>query len=97
MKYYLYILSTINDTLYCGIAKDVLKRFQEHISAKGAKYTKSHKPKEIVYIDIFEDKSNASKEEYRIKKTLTRKEKLILIKENKNRTSKILDELKANQ
>lgn len=95
MKYYLYILKTFNDTLYTGIAVDVIKRFDEHLNnpKKGAKYTKSHKPKEIVYIDIFDDRSQATKEEYRIKKTLTRKEKLILIENNQTRTDKILKKL----
>ena len=93
MKYYLYILQTVDNTLYCGIAKDVLKRFEEHLSQKGAKYTKSLKPKEIVYVDIFEDKSSAAKEEYRIKKTLTRDEKLVLIENNQEKTKKILAEL----
>ena len=47
MKYYLYILQTQDNTLYCGIARDVQKRFQEHLSGKGAKYTRSHKPVKI--------------------------------------------------
>ena len=91
MKYYLYIIKTVDDTLYCGIAKDVLKRFQEHSgSKKGAKYTRIHKPESIVYIAEFEDKSSASKEEYRIKKTLNRAQKLDLIEENKDETQKFL-------
>ena len=90
MKYYLYILKTVDNTLYCGIAKDVLARFEEHLSGKGAKYTRSHKPESLVYVDIFENKSNASKEEYRIKKTLTREQKLKLIEENKEKTKDIL-------
>lgn len=90
MKYYLYILKTVDNTLYCGIARDVLARFEEHKKGIGAKYTRSHKPEKIVYVDIFEDKSSASKEEYRIKKTLTRTEKLKLIEENKEKTQKLL-------
>ena len=93
MKYYLYILKTVDDTLYCGIARDVLARFEEHLSGKGAKYTRSHKPEKLVYVDIFEDKSQASKEEYRIKKTLTRTQKLKLIEENKEKTKNILSNL----
>ena len=76
MKYYLYILKTINNTLYCGIARDVLARFQEHITGKGAKYTRSNKPEKIVYVDIFEDKSQAAKEEYRIKNSKHIKRKI---------------------
>ena len=78
MKYYLYILQTTDNTLYCGIARDVQKRFQEHLSGKGAKYTRSHKPLKIVYTKEFENKSEALKEEIRIKK-LSKKEKLRLI------------------
>ena len=93
MKYYLYILKTVDNTLYCGIARDVIARFEEHLSGKGAKYTRSHKPEKLVYVDIFEDKSTASKEEYRIKKTLTKSEKLKLIEENKEKTQEILDKI----
>ena len=81
MKYYLYILQTTDNTLYCGIARDVQKRFQEHLSGKGAKYTRSHKPLKIVYTKEFENKSEALKEEIRIKKH-TKKEKLRLISKN---------------
>ena len=31
MKYYLYILKTVDNTLYCGIAKDVLAKFKEEV------------------------------------------------------------------
>ena len=97
MKYYVYILKTIDDKLYCGIAKDVLKRFEEHLdtskNSKGAKFTKAHKPKEIVYASPFETKSEAMKEEYRIKKTLSRKEKLELINENSTNTETPLNSL----
>ncbi len=78
MKYYLYILQTQDNTLYCGIARDVQKRFQEHLSGKGAKYTRSHKPVKIVYTKEFESRSEAQKEEYRIKH-LSKEEKLKLI------------------
>lgn len=78
MKYYLYILQTQDNTLYCGIARDVQKRFQEHLSGKGAKYTRAHKPVKIVYTKEFESRSEAQKEEYRIKH-LSKEEKLKLI------------------
>ena len=93
MKYYLYILKTVDNTLYCGIARDVLARFEEHLSGKGAKYTRSHKPEKLVYVDIFEDKSTALIEEYRIKKKLNRNEKLKLIEKNKEKTQEILDKI----
>ena len=77
-KYFTYILLTEQNTLYCGYTDDVEKRFQAHLEGKGAKYTRSHKPIKIVYQKEFETKSDAMKEERRIKK-LSRFEKLNLI------------------
>ena len=69
---------TEQNTLYCGYTDNVEKRFQAHLEGKGAKYTRSHKPIKIVYQKEFETKSDAMKEERRIKK-LSRFEKLKLI------------------
>lgn len=93
MKYYVYIIKTLDDTLYCGITTDVLNRFEQHKNGTGAKYTRSHKPSEIVYVDIFEDRACASREEYRIKKTLKRAQKLELIEKNQSKTKDILQNL----
>ena len=76
--YYTYILLTENNTFYCGYTDDVEKRFQKHLSGKGAKYTRANKPLKIVYKKEFENKSDAMKEEARLKK-LTHSEKLKLV------------------
>jgi putative endonuclease len=75
--YYTYLILTTDNTLYCGYTDDLEKRFQKHIQGKGAKYTRAHKPLKIVYSKEFETKSDAMKEEARIKK-LTHQEKLAL-------------------
>lgn len=77
-KYYTYMLLIEDGALYCGYTDDVEKRFQAHIEGRGAKYTKAHKPVKIVYKKEFDTKSEAMKEEYRIKH-LPRKEKIALI------------------
>ncbi len=77
-KFFTYILLTEQNTLYCGYTDDVKKRFQAHLEGKGAKYTRSHKPVKIVYQKEFATKSEALKEERRIKK-LSRSEKLKII------------------
>lgn len=77
-KYYTYIILTDKNTFYCGYTDDVEKRFQAHLEGKGAKYTRANKPIKVVYKKEFNTKSDAMKEEARIKK-LTHKEKLILI------------------
>ncbi len=75
--YYTYMLLTENNTFYCGYTDDVEKRFQKHLSGKGAKYTRANKPVKIVYKQEFENKSDAMKEEARLKK-LSHAEKLKL-------------------
>lgn len=77
-KHFVYIIETIRKTLYCGYTTDVEKRFKEHLSGKGAKYTRANKPVKIVYVKEFETKSAALKEECRIKK-LPKTKKLELI------------------
>ncbi len=78
-KHFVYILQTEKNTLYCGYTNDIEKRFNEHKSGTGAKYTKAFKPEKIVYTKEFSTKSEALKEEYRIKHKLSRSQKLELI------------------
>ena len=70
-SYYIYILKCENDILYTGITTDYKRRLDEHMkvsgSKKGAKFTKSHKPEEIVALWITKTRSDASKLEARIK------------------------------
>lgn len=73
-KYFVYLILTVNNKLYCGYTDDVQKRFEAHKSGKGAKFTRANKPLKIVYTKEFETKQEAQKEEYRIKR-LKRKEK----------------------
>ena len=81
--YYVYILSCADKTLYAGITVDLDRRVTEHNkSLKGAKYTAARRPVKLVYSEKFDDRSLASKEEYRIKK-LNRQEKLKLIANKK--------------
>lgn len=83
-SHYVYILETKNNTLYCGYTDDVEKRFQQHIDGHGAKYTRANKPVKIAYIKEFSTKSEALKEEYRIKHKLSRAQKLELIQSLQN-------------
>lgn len=81
--WYVYILECSDGTLYTGITTDLDKRLKTHNNGKGAKYTKTRLPVVLKASFESEDRSTASKEEYRIKQ-LTRKEKLKLINEQSN-------------
>ncbi|EKE28388.1 MAG: excinuclease ABC subunit C protein [uncultured bacterium (gcode 4)] len=77
--YYVYILECSDSSLYAGITVDLERRLTEHNDSKsGAKYTRMRRPVNLVYNREFENRSEASKEEYRIKH-LTKPEKLKLI------------------
>lgn len=67
--YYVYLLRCTDGSLYAGITTDVKRRFAEHLSGrpKGAKYTKTHPPKEILAVWQVENRSVASRLEWRLK------------------------------
>lgn len=73
-----YILECSDGTLYTGITNDLDNRIKTHNTGKGAKYTRIRRPVVLRYFKEVENKSQAAKEEYRIKQ-LTRNEKQKLI------------------
>ncbi len=78
MAYFVYILECADATLYTGITTDLARRLAEHKNGTGAKYTKSHGAKMILYSERKKTRSSASKREAAIKK-LSRSEKIKLI------------------
>lgn len=79
-KFYTYILLTEKNTLYCGYTDDLEKRYAKHLDGTAAKYTRAFKPIKIAYFKEFETKSEAMREEKRIK-SLSRMKKMELIEE----------------
>ncbi|MGB3072883.1 MAG: GIY-YIG nuclease family protein [Candidatus Moraniibacteriota bacterium] len=77
--YHLYILRCADDTYYTGITTDLVRRVREHNTSRlGAKYTRGRCPVTLVYTRHFRTRSNAAREESRIKR-LSRSAKLSLI------------------
>ena len=81
MDWYVYMLRCADGSLYTGIATDVERRFEEHKSGRGAKYTRSHPPAAVVYREQFSDKGAALRREAAIKK-LPRAKKLELTEDD---------------
>jgi putative endonuclease len=75
--WFCYILECSDGTLYTGITNDLEMRIKTHNLGKGAKYTKARLPVKLKWSKIVENRSEASKLEYKIKK-LNRSQKLIL-------------------
>jgi len=75
-----YLIRCGDGSLYTGIATDVDRRFSEHESQgpKAAKYLRGRLPLEIVFRKEIGTRSEASKEELRIK-SMPVKAKLALV------------------
>ena len=76
---YVYIIKCKDNSLYTGWTNNLERRFKAHTEGKGAKYTRGRGPLELVYFEEFDNKVEAMKREYDIKK-MSRKNKLDMIK-----------------
>jgi putative endonuclease len=75
-QWFMYVVVCCDKSLYCGITTDVSRRIKEHNSSvKGSKYTRARRPVKLLYVELHNDRSSASKAEYAFKK-LSRKSKL---------------------
>lgn len=74
MAWYLYMIECEDGSIYTGIAIDVALRYAAHVSGKGARYTRSHRPRRLLFSHAYADKSSALKAEYEMKR-LTAAEK----------------------
>lgn len=80
---YTYILKCKDGSFYTGWTNNLEKRIKDHNARKGAKYTKSRCPVELVYYETFATKEEAMRREYAVKQ-LSRIKKIQLISgENK--------------
>ena len=78
MKWYVYILKLADESYYTGTTNNIDKRMKMHRSGKGSKYVRSRLPLAIVYVEEFENRSEACKREYQIKQ-MDRIQKISLI------------------
>lgn len=77
-RWTVYIVRCADNSFYTGYTGDLEKRLAAHNGGKGAKYTASRRPVELVYTESFKDRFEAMKREYRIK-CMTRAMKLALL------------------
>ncbi|MDM5304051.1 GIY-YIG nuclease family protein [Peribacillus frigoritolerans] len=73
-KHYFYVLKCRDGSYYAGYTNDLHRRIDVHNQGRGAKYTRSRTPVELIYHEIFETRTLAMQAEYKFKQ-LTRKQK----------------------
>lgn len=83
-KAFVYLLRCSDGTLYTGWTNDVTRRTRVHNQGKGAKYTKSRLPVQLVYQQGCSSKEAALHREWQIK-TLSRKEKLDMVRRHQRK------------
>jgi putative endonuclease len=77
--HYVYIVQCTNGSLYTGYSKNIVQRIAVHNAGKGGRYTRAHRPVELLAYCQFATKSEALRAEYTIKQ-LPRHQKLAFIK-----------------
>lgn len=78
--WFLYMIECDDESIYTGIAVDVTRRFHAHVSGKGAKYTKAHKPRELLLAIRYPNRSIASKAEYEFKQLSAKQKRMWIAK-----------------
>lgn len=77
-SWHLYIIQAQDGTLYTGITTDIDRRFEQHLSGKGAKYFRKSLPEKVIYRESGLTRGEALKREATIKK-MSREQKKELI------------------
>ena len=81
--WYVYILASINRTLYIGITNNIQRRLCEHRTGTyGGMFSKKYKTQKLVYIETYTDVSLALAREKQLKRW--RREKKVALIEISN-------------
>ena len=85
MGWKVYLVKCADNSFYCGSTNDVNSRIKKHNAGKGAKYTQSRLPVELVAVSKELSKSDAFRLEHFIKQQPAGK-KIELLKQNQHKT-----------
>lgn len=78
MTFFCYIVECADGTYYTGWSSDPQRRVQQHNKGKGARYTRSRLPVQLVYVESLPDMTSAMQREIQIKQmSRNAKEKLV--------------------
>ena len=90
-----YLVRCSDESLYCGITNNLKNRLIAHNSGRGARYTRSRRPVELVGAGSVMTKSDALKLEYRVKHVSAGCKYYELIKEEDKMAKDLNKTLKA--
>ena len=65
---YVYIVRCADGSLYTGWTMDLERRVDQHNAGRGGRYTRQHRPVELVYHEELPDRASAMRREVAIKR-----------------------------
>ena len=68
LPYFVYLLECKDKSIYTGITTDVARRFLEHKTGTGARYTRARGVRKMLYWEKYPTRSGALKREAEIKR-----------------------------
>jgi len=90
-----YLIRCSDESLYCGITNNLKKRLAAHNLGRGAKYTRSRRPVELVGASSEMTKSDALQLEYQVKQVPASKKIFELTKGEDKMTMNLKKDLQA--
>jgi putative endonuclease len=78
MAFYCYMVECADGSFYTGWTTDPQRREKQHNRGTGARYTRTHRPVKLVYIEPQPDRSTAMRRE-RVLKALKHQQKKALV------------------
>ena len=78
MAAFVYLLRCADGSLYCGWSTDPERRLDQHQRGVASRYTRTRRPVELVWTREFTTRSEAMREEVRIKRLPARQKRELL-------------------
>ncbi len=94
-QWVVYLIRCSDESLYCGITNNLKNRLAAHNSGRGAKYTRSRRPVELVGASSEMTQSDALKLEYRVKRLPAGKKNLEFLTGKSQMTMGLKKDLQA--
>ncbi len=71
--WFVYAIECENKSVYIGQTEDVINRWNQHLSGRGANWTKKYKPVRLFYLECFDSFKEALLREKELKKSSGRR------------------------
>jgi putative endonuclease len=80
--WFVYMVRCSDRSLYTGVTTDAKRRVAEHNDGRGARYTRSRGPVELVYLERARNRGAALTREHEIKRMNTEGKRALVAKSN---------------